>query len=62
MCKRCKTHERIIRKADDQLLFCCGECLEDKMVEIVADAQGGNINIRRDLGEYIEDTYGSDSD
>jgi hypothetical protein len=62
ICKRCKTHERIIRKADDQLLFCCGECLEDKMVEIVADAKGGKIKISRDLREYIEDTYGSDSD
>ena len=62
VCKRCKTHERIIRKADDQLLFCCGECLEDKMVEIVADAKGGKIKISRDLREFIEDTYGSDSD
>ena len=47
ICKTCKTHERIIRKADDQLCFCCGECLEDKMVEIVADAEGGNIKISR---------------
>ena len=49
ICKRCKTHERIIRKADEQLLFCCGECLEDKLVEIVADAKGGKMKISRDL-------------
>jgi hypothetical protein len=33
-----------------------------KLVEIVADAKGGKIKISRDLKEYIEDTYGSDSD
>ena len=62
ICKRCKTHERIIRKADDQLLFCCGECFEDKVVESVADAKRRIIKISRDSRKYIEDTYGSGSD
>ena len=60
--KRCKTRERIIRKEDDQLLYCCGDCMEEKMVEIVADAKSGKIKISRDLKEFIEDNYGSDSD
>jgi hypothetical protein len=62
ICKRCKTWERIIRKEDDQLLFFCCDCLEDKFIEIVADAKSGKIKISRDLKEYIEDNYGSDSD
>ena len=32
------------------------------MVEIVADAKGGKIKISRDLREFIEDTYGTESD
>ena len=62
MCKRYTTYERIIRKAGDQLLFFCCECLEDEIGETVADAKGGKIKISKDLKEYIEDTYGSDSD
>ena len=47
--KKCKVHERIIRKEDDQLLYCCGECLEDKFSEILADAKSGKIRVSRSL-------------
>ena len=57
ICKGCKIHHKIIRKSDDQLLFCCGGCLEDKIGEIVADAKSGKIRVSRDLKEYIEDNF-----
>jgi hypothetical protein len=47
---------------DDQVLFLCYDCLPDKIGEIVADAKSRKIKISRSLKEYIEDTYGSDSD
>ena len=62
ICKKCKVYERIIRKEDDQVLFLCYDCLPDKIGEIVADAKSRKIKISRSLKEYIEDTYGSDSD
>ena len=49
ICQRCKTWERIIRTEDYQLLFFCCDCLEDKFIEIVADAKSGKIKISRDL-------------
>ena len=56
----CKTWERVIRKEDDQLLFFCCNCLEDKFSEIVADAKSGKIEISRDLQECIDDICGPD--
>ena len=57
VCKGCKVHYKMTRRSDDQRLFCCGECLEDKIGEIAAEAKCWKIRVSRDLQEYIEDNF-----
>ena len=57
ICKGCNVHYKMTRRSDDQRLLCCGECLEDKVDEIVAEAKSRKNRVSRDLQEYIEDNF-----
>ena len=58
ICKSCKDYEQFARKLDDQRLFCCEDCFEDRIGEIAGDAKRWKIRIRRTLKEYIKDKFG----
>ena len=57
ICKSCKDYEQFTRKLDDQLLFWCEDCFEDRICEIAGDAKSWKIRISRTLKEYIKDHF-----